>query len=54
MNSPQNYGLSESVEGSGVLEAKDQVVQSMIPLISPGLNSLEYDVWGIKQCSKWP
>lgn len=43
----------ENGEDAGELEAKvqkDQVVQSMI---STGLNSLEYDVWGIKQCSKW-
>jgi len=43
----------ENVEDAGVLKAKDQVVQ-MVPLISTVLNSLEYDVWGNKQSSKWP
>lgn len=47
----------ENVEDAGVLKAKDQkdqVVRSMVPLISTDLNTLEYDVWGIKQCSEWP
>jgi len=46
--------LMENLEDAGVLKAKDQVVQSMVPLISTVLNSLEYDVWGNKQSSKWP
>lgn len=47
----------ENIEDAGVLKAKDQkyqVVRSMVALISTDLNTLEYDVWGIKQCSEWP